>query len=193
MDALREALIFDIKKRRFARGGSTISMQLVKNVFLTRHKNIARKLEEALLVWMIEENRVTSKSRMFEVYLNIAEWGPMVYGIGEAARFYFDKHPADLTLNEAIFLAGIIPSPKRFANAFDSAGKLKSNRGWYYRRIADRLFRTGYISQLEKDSLKPDVLLLGEAKRYIMPRIVDTTAVKTALLPVEVGRLTIGK
>ncbi len=174
LDALREALVYDLKVKRFARGGSTISMQLVKNVFLTRHKNIARKLEEALLVWMIEENRITSKSRMFEVYLNIAEWGPMIYGIGEASRFYFDKMPADLTLNEAIFLAGIIPSPKKFTRAFDSTGLLKGNRQWYFRRIADRLYRTGYISQLEKDSFIPNVELLGPAKRYAIPLKKDT-------------------
>ncbi len=174
MDALREALVYDLKMRRFARGGSTISMQLVKNVFLTRHKNIARKLEEALLVWMIEENRITSKSRMFEVYLNIAEWGPLVYGIGEASRFYFDKSPADLSLNEAIFLAGIIPSPKKFARAFDSSGLLKKNRQWYFRRIADRLYRTGFITQLEKDSFIPGVELFGNAKRYIVPVKADT-------------------
>lgn len=73
-------MIQDIKERRFARGGSTLSMQLVKNVFLSRNKTIARKLEEMLIVWLIESNHLTSKERMFEVYLNIAEWGPMIYG-----------------------------------------------------------------------------------------------------------------
>lgn len=82
-DAIREAMVYDLKERRFARGGSTISMQLVKNVFLNRRKNIARKLEEALIVWLIEQNRLTSKERMFEVYLNIAEWG---YGSVWAVR-----------------------------------------------------------------------------------------------------------
>ena len=73
--AIRESLIQDIKERRFARGGSTLSMQLVKNVFLSRNKTIARKLEEMLIVWLIESDHLTSKERMFEVYLNIAEWG----------------------------------------------------------------------------------------------------------------------
>lgn len=191
LEALRKALIYDIKKRRFARGGSTISMQLVKNVFLTRRKNIARKLEEALLVWLIEENKIVSKSRMFEVYLNIAEWGPQIYGIGEASRFYFDKWPSDLTLNEAIFLAGIIPSPKRFANAFDASGNLKSNRAWYFRRIADRLFRTGYISQMEKDSLNPGVALTGTAKRYIFPHSEDSLKAEIPPLGVEINQLPI--
>ena len=73
-DAMREALIYDLQVERFARGGSTITMQLVKNVFLNRNKNFARKLEEALIVWLIETERLTSKERMYEVYLNIAEW-----------------------------------------------------------------------------------------------------------------------
>ena len=92
-DAMREALIHDLEVRKFARGGSTISMQLVKNVFLNRNKNIARKLEEALIVWLIETEHLTPKARMYEVYLNIAEWGPMVYGIHEAASFYLTNAP----------------------------------------------------------------------------------------------------
>lgn len=70
---MREALIYDLQVERFARGGSTITMQLVKRI-LNRNKNFARKLEEALIVWLIETERLTSKERMYEVYLNIAEW-----------------------------------------------------------------------------------------------------------------------
>ena len=110
-DAIQEAMAYDLKKRRFARGGSTISMQLVKNVFLNRNKNIARKLEEALIVWLIETNRLTSKARMFEVYLNIAEWGPMVYGIREAADFYFSKRPSRLRWKNASIWLPSSPSP----------------------------------------------------------------------------------
>ena len=73
LDAMREALIHDLKVHRFARGGSTISMQIVKDIFLNRKKNIAHKLEEALIIWLIETEHLTSKSRMYEVYLNIAE------------------------------------------------------------------------------------------------------------------------
>lgn len=64
-------------------------MQLVKNVFLSRNKTIARKLEEMLIVWLIESNHLTSKERMFEVYLNIAEWGPMIYGAAEGLTLLF--------------------------------------------------------------------------------------------------------
>ncbi len=68
-------------------------MQLVKNVFLTREKTLSRKLEEILLVYLLENNRLVPKARMLEVYLNVIEWGPNVYGIGESAQFYFRKNP----------------------------------------------------------------------------------------------------
>lgn len=124
-DAMREALIHDLEVRKFARGGSTISMQLVKNVFLNRNKNIARKLEEALIVWLIETEHLTPKARMYEVYLNIAEWGPMVYGIHEAASFYFNKRPSQLSLEESIFLASIVPKPKHFKTHLRQMGGCK--------------------------------------------------------------------
>jgi membrane peptidoglycan carboxypeptidase len=79
-------------------------MQLIKNVFLTREKTVSRKLEEILLVYILENNRIVSKERMLEVYFNIIEWGPNVYGIGEASRFYFQKSPSELTFNECLFL-----------------------------------------------------------------------------------------
>lgn len=154
-DALREALIHDLKVRKFARGGSTISMQLVKNVFLTRNKNIARKLEEALIVWLIEGQHLTSKERMYEVYLNIAEWGPLIYGIHEAADFYFDKRPSQLSLEECIFLASIIPKPKHYKSSFTPDGRLRDSQEGYFRLIAERLAKKGLIS--EEQAAKVDI------------------------------------
>ena len=101
-EAFKQSIIKNIRTKKFARGASTISMQLVKNVFLTREKTLSRKLEEILLVYILENNRVVSKERMLEVYFNIIEWGPDVYGIGEASRFYFQKTPAELSLNECL-------------------------------------------------------------------------------------------
>ena len=165
-DAMREALIHDLKVRKFARGGSTISMQLVKNVFLNRNKNIARKLEEALIVWLIETERLTSKARMYEVYLNIAEWGPMIYGIQEAAKFYFDKRPSQLTAEECIYLASIIPKPKHFRSSFTEDGKLRENQESYFRLIAERLVKKGIISEAQAEQIRIGNLeLKGEAEK----------------------------
>ncbi|PZO23777.1 MAG: glycosyl transferase, partial [Flavobacteriaceae bacterium] len=125
-EAFKQSIIKNIKTKRFSRGASTISMQLIKNVFLTREKTLSRKLEEILLVYILENNRIASKERMLEVYFNIIEWGPNVYGIGEAAYFYFGKHPSQLNLNESLFLASIVPRPRGFMCQFDNQGKLKS-------------------------------------------------------------------
>ncbi|MBI3233487.1 MAG: transglycosylase domain-containing protein [Bacteroidetes bacterium] len=105
MESIRGSIAQNYISKRFARGASTISMQLVKNIFLSRQKTMTRKFEEMLLVWLIENNHVASKQRMFEVYLNIIEWGPNVYGIGEASNFYFNKTASDMTLPEAIYLS----------------------------------------------------------------------------------------
>ena len=97
-EAFKQSIAKNIKTKKFSRGASTISMQLVKNVFLTREKTASRKLEEILLVYILENNRIATKERMLEVYFNIIEWGPNIYGIGEAAHFYFQKRPADINL-----------------------------------------------------------------------------------------------
>lgn len=164
-DAMREALIHDLKVRKFARGGSTISMQLVKNVFLNRNKNIARKLEEALIVWLIETEHLTPKARMYEVYLNIAEWGPMVYGIHEAASFYFNKRPSQLSLEESIFLASIVPKPKHFKNSFTADGRLQESQEGYFRLIAERLAKKEVITDAQAAQVNiNNVVLKGMAK-----------------------------
>lgn len=165
IDAMREALICDLQTGSFVRGGSTITMQLVKNVFLNRNKNIARKLEEALIVWLIETQHLTSKQRMFEVYLNIAEWGPLIYGVQEASAYYFNKRPSELSVNEAIFLASIIPKPKRFRSSFSEEMKLKENQEGYFRLIGSRLQKKGVITEEEAAAIRPDIEITGKARR----------------------------
>lgn len=137
-DAFRSSIAHNYRLKRFARGGSTISMQLIKNVFLGRKKTMARKIEEILLVWLMEDQHIVSKTRMLEVYLNIIEWGPGIFGIGEAADFYFDKHPSEINLGEAAFLASIIPSPKSAGWAIDSSGHVKDRFG-HFRLLKNRL------------------------------------------------------
>jgi len=163
-DAFRESIIENIKEGRFVRGGSTISMQLVKNVFLSRNKTVARKMEEALIVWLIENQQVCSKERMFEVYLNIIEWGPLIYGANEASRFYFNKDASRITLAEAIFMASIIPRPKWYKYNFDESGHLRASMADYYRLVSGKMLAKGWISQQDLDHLVPDVELKGTAK-----------------------------
>ncbi|MEI7726120.1 MAG: transglycosylase domain-containing protein [Bacteroidota bacterium] len=163
-DAFRESIITNIKERRFARGGSTISMQLVKNVFLSRNKTVARKLEEALIVWLIENQGLSTKERMYEVYLNLIEWGPMIYGANEASHYYFNKEASRLTLAEAIFMASIIPRPKWFKYSFDENGHLRESNAGFYRLVSEKMLNKGWISSQDAEKLIPDVELKGPAK-----------------------------
>ncbi len=175
-DAFRKSIATNYKAKKFLRGGSTISMQLVKNVYLNRKKTVARKAEEALIVWLIESNRLYSKERMLEVYFNIIELGPNVYGIGEASEFYFKKSPALLTLPESIFLASLLPHPKWFKYSFDTTGNLKPYLSNYYRIVSNFMLKKELISQQEHDNLLPNVQVVGPAKELIMPT--DTVLVE---------------
>jgi hypothetical protein len=147
--SIKKSIAIDFKERKFKRGGSTISMQLVKNAFLNRQKTLTRKIEETLIVWMIENTHIMAKSRMLEVYFNIIEWGYNVYGIGEASRYYFDKKPSELTLGESIYLASIVPKPKAGLYSFQPDGSLKPYITNYFNLIGGLMAGKGYT---EKDS-----------------------------------------
>ena len=136
-ESIRKSIATDFKTKKFSRGGSTISMQLIRNTFLTRNKNLARKAEEILIVWMIENNHLMTKDRMLEVYFNIVEFGYHIYGISEASHYYFGKAPAELTLGESIFLASILPNPKAGLYAFLPDGSLRPGLHGYYNLIGN--------------------------------------------------------
>jgi len=99
-----------------ARGASTITQQLAKNLFLTREKSVSRKLSEAALALLIDAT--LGKQRVLEVYLNVIEWGPDVYGLRSASRHYFGKEPQDLTIKETAFLVALIPGPIKYQRSF---------------------------------------------------------------------------
>lgn len=170
IDAFRESIAKNYKEHRFARGGSTISMQLVKNVFLSRDKTVSRKAEEALIVYLIENLGLVPKERMLEVYLNVIEWGPNVYGIGEAAKFYFNKRPSELTLQESLFLASIIPRPKSFRYQFDGAGQLRPSMGDYFKILTTRMVWRGVLEPNDTIGLEPKVTLKGPALHVFTPK-----------------------
>ncbi len=179
--AFRMSLITNIKEKSFVRGGSTVSMQLVKNVFLTRKKTITRKVEEALIVWLIENQRLTTKQRMYEVYLNVIEWGPGVYGVKEAANFYFTKHPSQLSLEESLFLASIVPKPKQYRTYFDVYGGLRAYPRYFFRLISGNMVKRGLISQPEYESVSQYVNLPGRAGNFVIARPDTTTQILDTL------------
>jgi monofunctional glycosyltransferase len=108
-EAMQQALEKDIKKRQFKAGGSTISQQLAKNLYLSPSKNPIRKIKEAILTWRMEH--ALSKRRIVEIYLNVAEWGDGIFGIEAAAKHYYGKHASSLTAQEAARLATVLPNP----------------------------------------------------------------------------------
>jgi len=163
--AIGESILQNYRQRRFARGGSTLTMQLVKNVYLSGDKHIARKLEEALLVWMLEQGRLVPKERLLEVYLNIIEWAPDRYGIRQAAEFYFGKGPETLDLAECIFLAMVIPRPKKFYFHFDATGEPRANVAAFRDLIARLMLSRRLIGEDQAALVGLMPLRLGPAAR----------------------------
>lgn len=182
-ESFRESIAENYRTKSFKRGGSTISMQLVKNVFLSRKKTVFRKIEEALIVWLIEGQRLTSKERMMEVYLNIIEWGPGVYGVAEASRFYFNKPPQQLTLPECIYLANIIPRPKKFKYSFDEQGNMRSYMLDLHLFILRRMATKEYLSVADTAGYVPRLELKGPARDLVIP--VDSIPADSLLLDAE--------
>jgi hypothetical protein len=173
-ESIRKSIITDFKSKKFSRGGSTISMQLIRNTFLDRNKNLARKAEEILIVWMIENNHLMTKDRMLEVYFNIVEFGYHIYGIGPAARYYFDKTPSELTLGESIFLASILPNPKAGLYAFQPDGTLRQGLHGYFNLIGNLMAghgkaqrdsnAYGFFNVRLKESLRRGIANIDTAK-----------------------------
>lgn len=116
-EAIEEALEKNIKAGRLRSGGSTISQQLAKNLYLTPEKTALRKVREAVITWRLES--VLTKRRILELYLNVAEWGDGIFGAEAASRHYFGKPAVDLTALEAARLVSVLPNPRRYSPVGD--------------------------------------------------------------------------
>jgi monofunctional biosynthetic peptidoglycan transglycosylase len=110
--AIQKALAKNEKQGKVVAGASTISQQLAKNLFLSGERSWLRKGEEAIITWMIE--KVMSKRRILELYLNVAEWGEVAFGAEAAARYHFGVPASAVTPEQAAYLAVILPSPRRY-------------------------------------------------------------------------------
>ncbi|WP_413670544.1 transglycosylase domain-containing protein [Mucilaginibacter sp. Mucisp86] len=172
MEAIRKSIATDFKTKKYKRGGSGISQQLVKNAYLSREKTLSRKIEEILIVWLIENNRIMTKDRMLEVYFNIIEWGRNIYGISEAAHYYFGKAPSELSLGESIYLASIVPYPKGGLYAFQPDGTLRPGLHGYFNLIGKLMAMKGYTARDTNAYGFYEVRLRESLRRQIAP--VDT-------------------
>jgi len=120
--AIKTAIKHDLEKKSFDRGASTITQQVAKNIFLSREKTISRKIKEIILARRMEEE--LTKGRILELYLNVVELGPMVYGVGHGARYYFGKPASALTPRECAFLAAMLPGPRLAYNPYRNLRKV---------------------------------------------------------------------
>ncbi|MEI9941530.1 MAG: biosynthetic peptidoglycan transglycosylase [Pseudomonadota bacterium] len=141
-EAIQNSIKDNLIKGRFARGASTISMQLAKNLYLGKEKTLGRKLQEAVLTQLLEQE--LSKRELLELYLNVIEYAPGVYGIGPAAHYYFAKRPSELSLGQALYIASILPNPER--QHFDPDGKVSLAWTNYLQRLMRIAKKIGQIS-----------------------------------------------
>jgi monofunctional biosynthetic peptidoglycan transglycosylase len=141
--AIKNAIKYDLEKKSFAKGASTITQQVAKNVFLSREKTITRKLMEVYMAMRMEQE--LTKGRILELYLNVVELGPMVYGIGHGAQYYFGKPAAALTTRECAFLAAMLPGPRVAYNPYKNLGKVLKRSD----KILRLLSQKGVISSAE--------------------------------------------
>jgi monofunctional biosynthetic peptidoglycan transglycosylase len=145
--AIQVAIKQNWKEQRLARGASTINQQLAKNLFLSPSKNPVRKLHEALIAWEMEH--ILDERRILELYLNVIEWGDGVYGAEAAAHYYFNTSAATLDVEQAVFLAAIIPNPR-----------LKHDPGKYTLEEENRVAKIKSLMQLSL--LKHPILFEAE-------------------------------
>ena len=111
-EGMKDAALYDLEQGALKRGGSTITQQLAKNLYLSSERSVLRKAQEALITRSLEQH--LTKERILELYLNVAEWGTGVYGAEAAARHHFRKSASELTEDDAAWLAAILPSPRRY-------------------------------------------------------------------------------
>jgi monofunctional glycosyltransferase len=141
---MRESMEKNWEHGGFVRGGSTITQQLAKNIYLNGSKSILRKVREAIIAVQIEG--ILSKDEILEKYLNVVEFGKNIFGVKQAAKHYFGKPPADLNVAESAFLAFLLPNPEHYSASFDRK-KLSPFARSQMKIIIERLYRFRKISE----------------------------------------------
>jgi len=151
--AIRDALVRNLQEGRYVVGASTISMQLAKNLYLQREKTIARKVQEVILTWWLEN--ALNKDEILELYLNVIEYGPSVYGLRHAAAYYFGREPIELSPAEAAFFACMLPSPKNYHVSYERGALTRSMKS-RMRRLLEHMAK--------RERIGPEALSYGLAE-----------------------------
>jgi hypothetical protein len=158
----RTALQRNLAAGKIRLGASTITMQMVKNVLLSHERTLSRKLQEMFLTWYVET--ALTKARIMEIYLNVIEFGPGIYGVTRAAQHYFGKHPGDLTPPEAAYLALMLPSPVR-RHAQYCRGELSPAFFTKLQRILGFMHERGRLDDLDYEVWKETPLVFDLSER----------------------------
>ncbi len=156
----RSALIKNLEAGYFRFGASSITMQLAKNVLLYREKTLSRKLQELFFTWDLENT--LEKERILEIYFNVIEYGPGLYGIGPAARHFFGKAPKDLTPVEAAFFSSILPAPKQRYQQYCKGTLTQWTTGKIERILALMLKRGRLTEEEYQDALATPLTFLKD-------------------------------
>lgn len=182
-EAVRGAIADNLKAGAFRRGAGTITMQLVRNLYLGHARTLSRKGQEVVLAWVLEHLTPLTKERMLEIYLNIIEWGPEIHGADEAAHYYFGHDAGRVTVDEALFLATVVPAPTRWRYRFDATGAPRPFARAQMHFIGRAMVAKG---RLAGDRLPPAeslrVELKGPARDLLFPPVethADTTEADT--------------
>ncbi len=170
-EAIKNSLRENLRKRKFVRGASTISMQTAKNLYLDRQKNVSRKLQEAVLTMYLEQ--VLTKDQIMELYLNVIEFGPMVYGVGPAAQHYFRADPGQLSLGQALYLSSILPSPK--VDRFLPQGPVRPSWMSFLHKMMEIAHRRDRITDEELEDGLRETVVRGSPAPFRAPKPAERT------------------
>jgi monofunctional biosynthetic peptidoglycan transglycosylase len=163
LENIRRALAEDLRQGEFAKGASSISQQVVKNVFLSHRRTLARKLQEVVLTWRLEQ--VLDKRRILEIYLNMVEMGPGLFGVRAAARHYFGKEPHQLDPLQAVHLAAITPNPRHYFERF-RAGRAGMDWLLHLRWLLYQMHAMGWLGRKGYDKHRVrDLRLISRPRR----------------------------
>jgi monofunctional biosynthetic peptidoglycan transglycosylase len=178
-DAIRNAMEKNLKAKKTVLGASTISQQLAKNLFLTPSKTPLRKLNEAILTWRME--RVLTKKRILELYLNVAEWGKGIFGIEAASQFYFHKSSSLLDQTESSLLAAILPNPLRFSPVKPSRYVLRRS-SLIRKALGGNIVAVAQLHKSEDNKAEsPDLVSVdsdSSKKADVLPGILDSSIIR---------------
>lgn len=161
---LRGSLVDNLKKGRFVRGGSTVTMQLARNLFLSRRKTLSRKIEEIIVAWLLE--RRFDKDELMALYLNAVEFGPDIFGVREASQHYFALHPRALSPAQTVWLIKLLPGPRLYYAQFEKKRLnrgFKDNLNWLMRHMV----RKGFMEQSQYEPVT-------ETSLFELPPAIET-------------------